>query len=150
MSGGSERKRGWPERKHDGRRGGRAGEAGRTNELQVRLFFATAELFERGGGGGVPRFWARTRGGEGLRAGSTVAEERRVNTAKLFSCYINTRMYSNARLSNPSSPLKAPRSAAVDQFEVGGRTHSPAYTTFPRPLSSPVTARRLSSCSMPP
>ena len=38
-----------------------------------------------------------------------------------------TQMYSNARLSKPSSPLKAPRSA-VDQFEVG--THSPSYTTF--------------------
>ena len=38
-----------------------------------------------------------------------------------------TQMYSNARLSNPSSPLKAPRSA-VDEFEVG--THRPSYTTF--------------------
>ena len=36
-------------------------------------------------------------------------------------------MYSNARLSKPSSPLKAPRSA-VDQFEVG--TRRPSYTTF--------------------
>ena len=38
-----------------------------------------------------------------------------------------TQMYSNARLSKPSSPLKAPRSA-VDQFEVG--TRRPSYTTF--------------------
>ena len=38
-----------------------------------------------------------------------------------------THMYSNARLSKPSSPLKAPRSA-VDQFEVG--TRRPSYTTF--------------------
>ena len=38
-----------------------------------------------------------------------------------------TQMYSNARLSKPSSPLKAPRSA-VDEFEVG--THRPSYTTF--------------------
>ena len=38
-----------------------------------------------------------------------------------------TQMYSNARLSKPSSPLKAPRSA-VDQFEVGTRRSS--YTTF--------------------
>ena len=36
-------------------------------------------------------------------------------------------MYSNARLSKPSSPLKAPRSA-VDHFEVG--TRRPSYTTF--------------------
>ena len=36
-------------------------------------------------------------------------------------------MYSNARLSKPSTPLKAPRSA-VDHFEVG--THRPSYTTF--------------------
>ena len=36
-------------------------------------------------------------------------------------------MYSNARLSKPSSPLKAPRSA-VDQFEVS--TRRPSYTTF--------------------
>ena len=36
-------------------------------------------------------------------------------------------MYSNARLSKPSTPLKAPRSA-VDEFEVG--THRPSYTTF--------------------
>ena len=59
-------------------------------------------------------------------------------------------MYSNARLSKPYSPLKSPRSA-VDEFEVG--THRPSYTTFsgsPRTLSFPVTARRLSSCSMPP
>ena len=38
-----------------------------------------------------------------------------------------TQMYSNARLSKPSSPLKAPRSA-VDEFEVG--TRRPSYTTF--------------------
>ena len=38
-----------------------------------------------------------------------------------------TQMYSNARLSKPSSPLKAPRSA-VDQFEVS--TRRPSYTTF--------------------
>ena len=38
-----------------------------------------------------------------------------------------TQMYSNARLSKPSSPLKAPRSS-VDQFEVG--THRPSYTAF--------------------
>ena len=38
-----------------------------------------------------------------------------------------TQMYSNSRLSKPSSPLKAPRSA-VDQFEVG--TRRPSYTTF--------------------
>ena len=36
-------------------------------------------------------------------------------------------MHSNARLSKPYSPLKAPRSA-VDEFEVG--THRPSYTTF--------------------
>ena len=36
-------------------------------------------------------------------------------------------MYSNARLSKPSSPLKAPRSA-VDEFEVG--TRRPSHTTF--------------------
>ena len=36
-------------------------------------------------------------------------------------------MYSNARLSKPSSPPKVPRSA-VDQFEVG--TRRPSHTTF--------------------
>ena len=38
-----------------------------------------------------------------------------------------TQMYSNARLSKPYSPLKAPRST-VDEFEVG--IHRPSYTTF--------------------
>ena len=62
-----------------------------------------------------------------------------------------TQMYFNARLSKPSTPLKAPRSA-VDEFEVG--THRPSNEHLtqpsPRPLSFPVTARRLSSCSMLP
>ena len=65
----------------------------------------------------------RTRGGGDGGCGpcrrSPKAEERRVNTAKLFSCMkYNTRMYSNARLSKPYSPLKSPRSA-VDEFEFG-------------------------------
>ena len=118
----------------------------------------------------LPSFWVTNRGGgrEGARGedGQPVAGRRRVRrviTAKLFSYYKHlhiyehpntqmTQIYSNARLSKPStSPLKAPRSA-VDEFEVGTHRPSNEHLTQPSPrtLSFPVTARRLSSCSMPP
>ncbi len=126
---------------------------------------AHGEATQRVGCGGCPRFGRRIEGrGEGQGHATTDArlgrrEERRVSTAnKLFSYYLKTKTRSVGFLLERTAietiqspvPSKPPRSA-VDQFEVGTRrpSNEPLTQPSPRPLSFPVTARRLSSCSMP-